>query len=58
MLDRSVAVADNALAHTSSWANALTGQDLHARREEIVPSPVVATPDDAQLPAPRASLPA
>jgi methylenetetrahydrofolate reductase (NADPH) len=63
MLDRPVAVADNALAHTSSWANALTGQDLHARREQIVPPPVVPQPavparDAVQLPAPRASLPA
>jgi methylenetetrahydrofolate reductase (NADPH) len=45
MLDRPVAVADNALAHTSSWASALTGQDLHARREEIVPSPVAPPPE-------------
>jgi methylenetetrahydrofolate reductase (NADPH) len=44
MLDRPVAVQDNALRHSSSWANAVAGQDLHARRRTAVdPVPVEPT---------------
>ena len=51
MLDRPVAVQDNALRRTSAWANALAGRDLHGRRR--------ATPDPAPAPAPvPATIPA
>jgi methylenetetrahydrofolate reductase (NADPH) len=33
LLRHPITVQDNALRHSSSWANAVTGQDLHARRQ-------------------------
>lgn len=50
LLRHPVTVQDNALRHSSSWANAVTGIDLHARR---VPAP--AQPQEA---APALSAPA
>jgi methylenetetrahydrofolate reductase (NADPH) len=43
MLDRPVAVQDNALRRTSAWANALAGRDLHGRRSPV-PDPAPALP--------------
>ncbi|HET9656699.1 MAG TPA: methylenetetrahydrofolate reductase C-terminal domain-containing protein [Kineosporiaceae bacterium] len=56
LLRHPVTVQDNALRHSSSWANAVTGVDLHARREGE-PRPV-ASPPRGQAAGPQEQVPA
>lgn len=55
LLRHPVAVQDNALRHSSSWANAVTGMDLYARRQ---PGPSDGAPGQVCAPGAGTSPPA
>lgn len=53
LLRHPVTVQDNALRHSSSWANAVTGVDLHARREQVAAQAGPVAPVIPVAPVPR-----